>query len=450
MAEYHAYTARSIHRHPCWQKLAPELREAVEVVSHVLPFRVNDYVLDRLIDWSQVPDDPMFQLTFPQRGMLAPADYESIARLSRDPDRADELSSEVRRVRLSLNPHPDGQLELNVPLVEGEPIPGLQHKYAETVLFFPAAGQTCHAYCTFCFRWPQFVGMPEYRFAARETDELIAYLSDHTEVTDLLLTGGDPMVMTTDVLRRYVDPLLEAELPHLTSIRIGTKSISYWPARYVTDDDADDLLALFRRIVASGRNLVVMAHINHPRELSTELAVTAVRRIRDTGAQIRTQSPLVRHINDDPAVWAELWRRCVHLGIVPYYFFVERDTGARDYFSVPLVEAWRIFREAAQTVSGLARTVRGPSMSTTAGKIELLGPAIVHGERCLALRFLQGRNPDWTYRPFFARYSETATWIDELEPAFGEPEFFFMPQLRSMMTTNPATSTGSPAISGRQ
>ncbi|MBL4689619.1 MAG: lysine 2,3-aminomutase, partial [Nannocystaceae bacterium] len=302
---------------------------------------------------------------------------------------------------------------------------GMQHKYRETVLFFPSQGQTCHAYCTFCFRWAQFVGLDDMKFQSQEVDDLVAYLGEHKEVSDLLLTGGDPMVMRTKALKTYLEPILSPELAHVQTIRIGTKSVAYWPQRYVTDPDADDLLRLFDRIVASGRHLAIMGHYNHPRELSTPLAAEAIRRIRNTGAQIRMQSPLIAHVNDDVESWASLWRTGVRMGAIPYYMFVERDTGPKAYFEVPLERAWNIFREAYTQVSGLARTVRGPSMSAFPGKVLIDGVAEVNGEKVFVLQFLQARDPAWVRRPFFARYDAKATWLDQLVPAFGEKKFFF-------------------------
>jgi L-lysine 2,3-aminomutase len=150
-----------------------------------------------------------------------------------------------------------------------------------------------------------------------------------------------------------------------------------------------------------------------------------VARVRAAGAEIRSQSPLLARINDDPEVWSRLWRAQVRLGIIPYYMFVERDTGAHRYFKVPLVRAWEIYRKAIRQVSGLGRTARGPSMSAGPGKIEIQGVSRVDGEKVIVLRFLQGRNPDWVNRPFFARYDKDATWLDQLRPAFGESRFFF-------------------------
>lgn len=406
---------------------------AMEIVAHVLPFRVNQYVVDELIDWDRVPEDPIFQLTFPQRDMLTDEGFARMERLLSEGAPAEVVRAAAREIQIGLNPHPAGQVELNVPLLDGVRVQGIQHKYRETILFFPAQGQTCHAYCSYCFRWPQFVGLEDLKFASREADQLVAYLKAHPEVTDVLITGGDPMLMKTSILRRYVEPLLAADLPHLATIRIGTKALAYWPHRFVQGADADDLLSLFEEVVASGRTLALMAHVSHSHELETRIAQAALQRIRATGAVIRCQAPIIRHVNDDALAWAEMWRLQVQLGAVPYYAFVERDTGARHYFEVPLLRAHAIVRDAKARVSGLARTARGPSMSATPGKIVIDGPVEIRGEKAIALRFLQARNPDWVGRPFYAAYDEKAAWLDHLRPAFGEEGFFFEAGMRAIV-----------------
>jgi KamA family protein len=397
----------------------------MKAVSAVLPFRVNNYVVEELIDWSRVPEDPIFQLTFPQKEMLGRSDFRRMHSLVRGAAPCAELKAAAREIQRRLNPQPGGQQQLNVPRLDGRLLPGLQHKYRETVLFFPAPGQTCHAYCTYCFRWAQFVGDEDLRFAAREADTLVSYLRVHPEVTSVLVTGGDPAVMRTKVLRRFIEPLLDPALEHLESIRIGTKAPAYWPARFVSDSDADDLMRLFEEVCAAGKHLALMAHYSHPRELEPPVAQEAVRRIRGAGATVRCQAPLVRYVNDCADVWAELWRRQVRLGAVPYYMFVERDTGPKDYFEVPLARGLEIFTEAYRQVSGLCRTVRGPSMSATPGKVLVDGVTEFRGEDLFVLKFLQARDPFWVGRTFFARFDPKATWLDHLKPPLGQEGFFF-------------------------
>ena len=446
--KFRAVGLNNVRQLPKWDLLDGHLREAIEVVGRVLPFRTNRYVTDHLIDWSKVPDDPIFQLVFPQQAMLDVRSFNDVAALLRGGDADGAIQAAVGRIRLGLNPHPAGQLTHNVQKLNGNKVEGLQHKYRETVLFFPSHGQTCHAYCTYCFRWAQFVGLDGMTFQAKGTDDLVAYLKAHPEVTDVLFTGGDPMIMSTRVLRRYIEPLLVPELDHVRNIRIGTKAVTYWPQRFVSDEDADDCLRLFEEIGATGRHLAMMGHYSHPVELEPPIACEAIRRIRSTGAQIRMQAPLIKHVNDDPDTWAALWKTGVQLGLIPYYMFVERDTGARNYFEVPLVRCYEIFKQAYSRVSGLARSVRGPSMSAFPGKVRILGVVTakdlvdqsvfttIHDrigfdllgnpdQRLLICDFVQARNPTWVGKPFLAEFDEGATWWDELRPAFGKGEFRF-------------------------
>lgn len=421
---YRVYTRRDLDAIPQLSRVSRFERDAMKAVAAVLPFRTNSYVVEELIDWSRVPEDPMFQLTFPQPEMLEPAHFARVFQLVRRDAPPREIRAAAREIQLRMNPHPAGQMELNVPRLDGEPVAGMQHKYRETVLFFPSQGQTCHAYCTYCFRWAQFVGIADLRFASREAKQLADYLQRHLEVTSVLFTGGDPMVMKAEALRRYVEPLLRPELAHVSTIRFGTKAPAYWPYRFTSDSDADDVLRLFEEIRAAGKQPALMAHYSHPRELETPVAEEALRRIQNTGTVVRTQAPLIRNVNDAAETWAQLWEEQLRLGAVPYYMFVERDTGPRDYFSVPLVRALELFNDAYRNLSGLARTVRGPSMSATPGKVLVDGVAEIHGERVLALKFLQARDPAWVGRLFFARYDPEAVWLDQLRPAFGGRFFF--------------------------
>ena len=404
----------------------------MEVVGNVLPFKANNYVIEQLIDWDNVPGDSMFNLTFPQKHMLKTEHYDMMASvLKNDPDRK-QIQEMANKIRLELNPHPAGQMELNVPMLkDGTKLYGMQHKYKETTLFFPSQGQTCHAYCSFCFRWPQFVGMDEMKFAMKEGDDLAQYVREHPEISDILFTGGDPMIMKASLFATYIDKILDANLPNLKTIRIGTKALSYWPYKFTSDSDSEETLETFRRIKSKGIHVALMGHFNHLAELKTDSVKLAIEKVRETGVQIRTQSPLLTNINDDADMWAQMWQKQVELGCIPYYMFVVRDTGAQHYFGVSLVKAHEIFQQAIQKVSGLARTVRGPSMSATPGKVQVDGVAEINGTKVIVLRMLQGRNPEWVNRPFFAKYDENAIWLDDLKPAF-EDKFFFEDELNQI------------------
>ena len=426
-----SYTLANLRKLPQIENFSEEEIFDMEVVGNVLPFKANNYVVEQLIDWNNTQNDSIFALTFPQKGMLKSEHFDQMAEVMKRGDRK-EIQETANTIRLQLNPHPAGQMELNVPpLKDGTKLYGMQHKYNETVLFFPSQGQTCHAYCTFCFRWPQFVGMDEMKFAMKEGEALAQYVKEHPEISDILFTGGDPMIMKASLFAAYIDKLLDADLPNLKTIRIGTKALSYWPYKVLTDKDADETLDTFRRIVSKGKHLAIMAHFNHLVELKTGSVKQAIKKMRETGAQIRTQSPLLTHINDDANMWAQMWQKQVDLGCIPYYMFVVRDTGAQHYFGVPLVRAHEIFKNAIKQVSGLARTVRGPSMSATPGKVQIDGVAQVNDQKVMVFRMLQGRDPEWVNKPFFAKYDENAIWLDDLKPAF-EEKFFFEDGLKAI------------------
>jgi L-lysine 2,3-aminomutase len=223
--------------------------------------------------------------------------------------------------------------------------------------------------------------------------------------------------MTNEQLCSYLDVLLTPELDHITNIRIGTKALSFYPQRFL--GAKHDIF--FRKIdsmIKKGKHIALMAHFSHPRELRTEKAVQAIRRLRNAGVEIRTQAPLIRGINNSASVWRRMWNETVRLGMIPYYMFIERDTGAHDYFSVPLAEAYKIFTEAYSKVSGLAKTVRGPSMSANPGKALIDGIVEIDGKKKFVLKFLQARKPELVNKIFLAEYDSKATWFNELKLDF--------------------------------
>lgn len=427
------YTTRDVDTIPQLKLLSEEERFEIKVVAQVFPFRTNNYVVEELIDWANVPNDPIYQLTFMQKDMLSESNFNKVADALRKELPKEEINNIAREIRAELNPHPAGQMTANVPFLDDEPVAGIQHKYRETALVFPTGGQTCHAYCTFCFRWAQFIGDDDLQFATDESKRFQKYIKDHKELTDVLFTGGDPMVMTYPKLKAYLEPLLEPEFDHIKNIRIGTKSLSYWPYRYVSDKDSEQIIELFDKIMSSGKHLAIMGHFSHGVELETEIVKKAIRRLRKIGVKIRTQSPVIKHVNDSAEVWSDMWEKQVNLGLIPYYMFVERNTGAKEYFEIPIYQVFDIYKNAFNQVSGLNRTARGPVMSATPGKVMVDGIAEINGEKVFVLNFLQARNPEWVRRPFFAMYDENATWFADLKPAFGESKFFFTDELDAML-----------------
>lgn len=422
--EFMAYTKNSFNKIKYLDKIPENLRRKIFIISHVIPFRVSNYVIEELIDWDNIPKDPIFQLTFPQPEMILEKDFLKLEELYNKGD-LKSFKEKIVSIQMSMNPHPAGQMDLNAALIDQKILSGMQHKYDETVLFFPIQGQTCHSYCTYCFRWAQFAGLRDLRFASKEVGGLFEYIERNELVTDLLMTGGDPMVMKTSALEGYIKPFLDKKPGNLTHIRFGTKALAYWPYRFFKDKDSDDLMRLLEKIVNKGYHLAIMSHFSHNMELETKAVETAIKRLKSIGAQIRCQAPIVKHVNDDAIVWSKMWKAQVRLGAIPYYMFIERDTGPKSYFELPLAKAYEIYTKAYKHTSGLCRTVRGPSMSANPGKVVVEGISEINGEKVFVLKFVQARETDWTNRVFYAKYDDKASWLDELLPAFGKKEFFF-------------------------
>ncbi len=425
MKKYRTITLQNFKKEPLVkQHLSDQQIQDIEIVGTVLPFKTNNYVVEELIKWEAYENDPIYILNFPQKRMLSEEHYSQMVEVWNSGNK-ENIIRKAQEIRAQLNPNPAGQADHNVPMLNGEKLNGVQHKYRETMLVFPSQGQTCHAYCTFCFRWSQFVQIEDgVKFATKEADKIVGYLQEHPEISDILFTGGDPMVMPYKFIEAYFETIMNANIPHLKTIRIGSKSLAYWPYKYTEDKDADKLLALFKKVIDSGLHISFMAHFNHWQELTTDAVKQAIQNLRGTGIQIRTQSPLLNNINASSDVWAKMWKMQVALGLIPYYMFIARDTGAQEYFAVSLIDAWKIFKGAYSQVSGIARTVKGPSMSADPGKVMMNGVVEINGEKHMMLTFLQGRNPEWVYRPFFAKYDEKAIWLSDLKPSF-EDEFFY-------------------------
>ena len=429
--QYRAFNFSSFSKSKYAKNLSDQELKELELVSHILPFKVNNYILDELIDWNNKETDPMFNLYFFNKHMLHSEQLDLLQNSYYNTKTIEAKNEIIKQIRSELNPHPAKQMTANVPILNNKRIKGLQHKYKETCLIFPKSGQTCHSYCTFCFRWAQFIGDDDQKFYTDSSGLHIEYIKKNKEITDLLFTGGDPMIMSVLKLKEIVSPFLSNEFEHIKNIRIGTKSIVNFPYKYVNDKETSALLSFFDDIIKTGKHLSIMAHINHWIEMESNAFKIAIKNIRNTGAEIRTQSPILNNINDNSDIWIKMWQQQVKLGLIPYYMFIERETGAEKYFNIPLFKAFNIFKEAYKQVSGLCKTVKGPSMSAIPGKVVIDGVIKIEGKKYFVLNFLQARNPDWIKQPFLAEYDETSTWLFQLNPYGGK--FFFMDELEKMV-----------------
>lgn len=278
-------------------------------------------------------------------------------------------------------------------------VPGLQHKYAQTGLLLVT--DRCASYCRYCFR---------KRIVGNESDEIAPdfakvseYIRQHPEMSNVLLSGGDPFTLNTHKLHRIMDHLLT--VPNLTSIRFGTKTIAFYPPRFADPE----LPGFFERILASGKTPVIVAHFDHVGEISEE-AVKNIRRLRAVGVQFLNQAVLLSKVNDDPQILADTFARCHEIGVRPYYLFQGRPVKAASHFQVPLRRGVEIVRGVNQRLSGIQKTFKY-IMSHYTGKIEILD---LGEDYRLYMRYHQNKHAEKIGKLFSRPYVEGACWLDDL------------------------------------
>jgi len=308
------------------EQLTGAEKERLRSVTGQFAFRSNDYYLS-LIDWND-PDDPVRRIIVPSLEEL-----DEWGRL----DPSDEKTYTV--------------------------LPGVEHKYNSTVLLL--VSNVCDGICRYCFRKRVFI-KPQMEYL-RDVPAAMGYIREHREVTNLLLTGGDPLALATAKLVEIVRRLRELE--HVQIIRIGTKIPAFNPHRIVNDPG---LLEMIERYSTARKRIYFMTHFVHPREL-TDVAIRAVDLLQKAGAVVANQMPLLRGINDDPEVLAALLAKLSFVGAVPYYIFQCRPALGNKAYTVPIEAGCDIVERAKSHVSGLAKRVRY-TMSHSTGKIEILGP----------------------------------------------------------------------------
>lgn len=346
------------------QEIPAEARARLDRVTDLYKFRANDYYL-RLIDWSD-PDDPIRRLVIPDEGELA-----AWGKL----DASDEAANTIA--------------------------PGVQHKYEQTVLLL--VNEICGAYCRYCFRKRLFMdGNDE---TSLDVEPGCRYIAAHPEVTNVLLTGGDPLLLSTNRLDQILTRL--RAIPHVRIIRIGSKMPAFNPFR-ISEDPA--LLEMFARHSRPDRRVYLMAHFDHPREVTPE-AVEGIDKLLRAGVVVVNQCPLLAGINDDAGTLRTLFRELSFAGAPQYYLFQGRPTAGNLPYRVPIVRGWHLFQEAMRGVSGLAKRARF-SMSHDTGKIEVLA---VTSDRIL-LRYHRAKNRDDRGRILEFERDDDAAWLDELTP----------------------------------
>ncbi|KZS39007.1 hypothetical protein AWE51_10595 [Aquimarina aggregata] len=383
-----SYNNNSFKKTEYYTRLPEKEREVFDILSSVFHFKVNTYVLEHLINWDAIPNDPIYKLIFPRKEMLPITDYKALQLLYQSGLEEKTLMPFIQKVKKKMYPEVK-HCETSIPKVDGVRVRGMYSNFGTIVSLFPdPMAKTCHSYCSYCFRWIMFNNKEAQQNSSyKDPQEPVAFLKEHPEISDVLFTGADPLVLKAKTLREYIDPILEID--SVKVIRISSKSLAWWPFRFTTDQDADELLALFKYIQSRGKHLNLCAHFTHPVELENEAVKQAIQRIRATGTVIRCQGPLVEGINDTPEDWSTLWNKQITLGMVPYYMFIEADHNSESCFRIPLAKALQIFQEAQKKTTGLARTVRGPVFMNDLHRTLLDGVVTINNERFFVLKSLQ-------------------------------------------------------------
>ena len=277
-------------------------------------------------------------------------------------------------------------------------LPGIQHKYRQTTLVLVSS--QCAMYCRYCFR-RRLVGYEGEDPTAR-VEDLVGYLHEHPEINNCLLSGGDAFIQGTEELAKWLDALCEE--PQLDFIRFGSRTPVTFPSRITGDAELLDLLSR----AGKKKQLYLITHFNHPRELTPE-AVAAVRALQDRRIIVKNQTVLLKGVNDDPEVLGTLLRKVSSYGIVQHYIFQCRPVvGATNYFQVPLLEGSRIVKAALAMQNGLGKCA-DYTMSHVTGKIRILGEM---GDGELVLQYKQAKDPSRIGAIFTRKVEPDAKWLD--------------------------------------
>ncbi len=413
-----------------------------ELFIEVYRFLATRHALNA-VNWQDFEKDSLFQLVFPQPGMMPRETVDAYLAAADDEART---AIAMDYIEEHTNPH-DGNQLLNKPWFvndEGvvEFVEGSQHKYPQCQLIFDKTTQNCFAFCTYCFRHAQVRG-DEDMFLQKEIRQVHDYLRKHQEVTDLLITGGDGGYIPVNRLEQYALPLLDdPDLLHMRTIRLASRALSYSP-EMILSPKYDPMLKLFEKLVAGGLQVAWMGHFSTPREVLNPSTIAAMRRLQAHGVTIRSQSPIMRHIslfeNEDGSVdvdrsaqnWIDLANMMATMRVGFHSMYCARPTGEHHYFTAPLADIDRIASKIHRSLASINRPSRYISMTSSAGKISVLGTCMVDGEKAFALKFTEGRNMEWMDQVFLAKYDERENTVDLLEP-FDGGEFFYRENQREI------------------
>ena len=351
----------SVEQIACNLGLSPDETEQLKQVTRIHPMRVSPYYLS-LINWDD-PNDPIRKMSMPSREEL-------------NLDGVYDTSGEAENTKM----------------------PGLQHKYAETALIL--ATNRCATYCRYCFR-KRLVGLPTKEILKRFEDAA-EYIENHTEINNVLVSGGDPLVLSTKVIETFLKLL--TNIDHVSFIRFGSRTPVTLPSRF----NDPELLSLFKKYTRIDKRLYVVTQFNHPREITLQ-SVSAVNKILNTGVLMSNQTVLLKGVNDNPETLATLMDKLVSIGVAPYYVFQCRPVKrVKSHFQVPICEGVRIVEKAKTKCNGHSKRFKY-IMSHKTGKIEILG--IMNGE--IYFKYHEAKDRKKLGKMFKRRVDEKAGWLDD-------------------------------------
>lgn len=276
---------------------------------------------------------------------------------------------------------------------------GMQHKYHATALILST--NRCAMYCRHCFR-KRLVGLSDAEIASH-LDEMIAYIKEHKEISNVLISGGDAFLNDNEVIEEYLSRL--CEIDHLDMIRFGTRVPVSFPQRVTSDPN---LIALLKKYNEK-KQLFVITHFNHPNEITPE-STAAVHAILSAGIPIRNQTVLLHGVNDDSEVLGTLLRRLIRIGVIPYYVFQCRPvSGVKNQFSVPFLRGIQVVEGAKRMQNGQGKSLRY-ALSHPTGKIEILGTA---GGNRMLFKYHQAKYDKDAGRMFTMDLDENQTWLGD-------------------------------------
>ena len=262
------------------------------------------------------------------------------------------------------------------------PATGIVHRYPDRVLL--KAVHVCPVYCRFCFRremvGPQGLGT----LTGAELDAAIAYIADHTEIWEVILTGGDPLVLSPRRLRDLMERL--APIGHVKVVRFHTRVPVVEPER--VDDD------MVSALTASGKTTYLAVHANHPREFSPA-AKAGFKRLIDGGIALISQTVLLKGVNDDVETLAELMRGFVENRIKPYYLHHPDLAPGTGHFRVSIAEGQALVASLRGRISGLCQPTYVLDIPGGHGKAEIGASAISGTDGCFTVRDWQGGDHDY-------------------------------------------------------